>query len=103
MNKHPNPGIAATQFLPSRLLDRELEREDICLLSSNVCASTSGLVCALGVADQSRTGAIEVFIGGGDPGLLEIFCGLCYQGQDFLFSSNALHLSLRFHLLVAVL
>lgn len=58
------------------MLDRELDREVLLgFLGSNVCASASGLVCALGVADQSLViGAIEVCRGGGELGLLENFC-----------------------------
>ena len=67
--------------LPSRLLDRELDREVLLgLLGSSVCASASGLVCALGVADQSRViGAIEVCMGGGELGLFETFCKTYYH------------------------
>ena len=69
--------------VPSRLLDRELDREVLLgLLGSNVCASASGLVCALGVADQSLViGAIEVCRGGGEPGLFEILCNTYYHPQ----------------------
>lgn len=69
------------QQLPSRLLDRELDRElFVGLLGSSVCASASGLVCALGVADQSLViGAIEVCMGGGEFGLFETFCETYYH------------------------
>lgn len=69
------------QYVPSRLLDRELDRELLLgLLSSSVCASASGLVCALGVADQSLViGAIDVCRGGGELGLFEILCKTYYH------------------------
>ncbi len=36
---------------------------------SAASASASGIVCALGVVDQSRAGATAVHIGGGEAGL----------------------------------
>lgn len=58
---------------PARLLDRELDLEAPDLLGCSnacTCVSTSGLVWALGVADQSLDiGAIDVCIGGGETGL----------------------------------
>ena len=62
--------------LPSRLLDLELDRDDTFRMSgSNVLAtSTSGNVCARGVADQSRAGGTWVNNGGGgETGLLAGF------------------------------
>lgn len=54
--------------LPSRLLERVAF---LGLSCSNRSASASDLVCALGVADQSRAGGIEVVIGVGEIGLVE--------------------------------
>ena len=51
------------------MLDLELDREACGRFGSNTCASTSGLVWALGVADQSLAGAIVVCNGGGDAAL----------------------------------
>lgn len=67
--------MSSASGISSRLLDLELDREVLFgLLGSNVCASASGLVCALGVADQSLViGAIEVCMGGGELGLVESF------------------------------
>ena len=57
--------------MSARLLDRELDRDPAGgrTFGSKVCASASGLVCALGVADQSRAGGTDVWIGGGEIGL----------------------------------
>lgn len=54
--------------MSSRLLERVAF---LGLSCSNRSASASDLVCALGVADQSRAGGIEVVIGGGETGLVE--------------------------------
>ena len=66
--------------IPAKVLDLELDLEVFFLSSCGEC-SMSCLDCALGVDDQSLTGATEVCNGGGEIGLAD-FCAelaFCYR------------------------